>query len=55
MHAVKASEEMVSLACQVVKSDNWLKEEGENAKNKNSLVIIFVVQSMIEEFNISAH
>lgn len=49
--AVEASEKMASVACQVVKANNMLKEESENAKNQNSRGVITVVHSMIEDID----
>jgi protein arginine N-methyltransferase 3 len=48
---VEASEKIASIAHQVAKANNTLKEESENAKNQNSCGVITVVQGMIENID----
>eukprot|EP01018_Ginkgo_biloba_P037813 Gb_34867 [translate_table: standard] len=49
--AVEASEKMASVASQIAKANNMLKEENENGENKNSAGVIVVVEGMIEELD----
>jgi hypothetical protein len=49
--AVRLVKFQASVARQVAKENNTLKEESENAKNQNSCGVITVVQGMIENID----